>query len=52
MDSGPQRVALHHSERFDIDKFPGYVNRRGAGRVGGRKFPMGDAVMDSFVPAR
>lgn len=42
-------LRLHHTERFDIDKFPGYTNRRGAGRVGGRKFPTDDAVMDCFV---
>ena len=42
-------LRLSQSVAFDIDCFPGYMNRRGAGKLGGRKFPMQDAVMDAFT---
>ncbi len=28
---------------FNIDEYPGYQNRRGAGKCGGKKFPSDDA---------
>ena len=33
---------------FDCDHYPGYFNRRGAGKQGGKRFPCEDAVTYKF----
>jgi 25S rRNA (uracil2634-N3)-methyltransferase len=33
---------------FDIDAYPGYQNRRGAGKCGGKMFPSEDAMTYVF----
>lgn len=34
---------------FNIDDYPGYENRRGAGKNGGKRFPIEDAVQYVFI---
>lgn len=35
-------------DKFNIDDYPGYENRRGAGKNGAKKFPIDDAVQYVF----
>ena len=39
---------LEESYPFKIQDYPGYENRRGAGKNGGKRFPMEDAVQYIF----
>lgn len=39
---------LEEKIKFNADHYPGYVNRRGAGQHGGKKFPCEDAVTYKF----
>ena len=39
---------LQATYKFDVDQYPGYLNRRGAGKQGGKRFPCEDAVTYVF----
>ena len=36
---------LAYQEPFSIDNYPGYQNRKGAGKNGGKRFPCDDAQL-------